>query len=345
MLPLAKFLSCGKGRNLSRWQARKGRKSMKRQIVAMAALAVLCLTVGGEAVFAQSKNLKIIVPYTPGSGPDITSRLMADQIGKTHGVNVVVENRPGAGTVLGTEAAMRAAPDGTTVVMVANSFVINPAVGRGNYTVQGSFEPVCQLAATPMVLVVQSSSSMKTLKDLVDQAKAGKVVFASGGPASSLHVAIEVLKMAQKLDSSYVPYGGTAPAINALMGGHVQAVWADYPTVVGQIKAGTLRALVTTSPEPVAELPGVPTLNSTGLAKHEADIFYGVMAPAKTPPEALAQLADWFQSAMKADEVKPKLAQQGLFPAVKCGAAFAKFMKDLTDDYTRVVKEAGIKVK
>jgi tripartite-type tricarboxylate transporter receptor subunit TctC len=196
-----------------------------------------------------------------------------------------------------------------------------------------------------MVLVVQSSSSMKTLKDLVDQAKAGKVVFASGGPASSLHVAIEVLKMAQKLDSSYVPYGGTAPAINALMGGHVQAVWADYPTVVGQIKAGTLRALATTSPEPVAELPGVPTLNSTGLAKHEADIFYGVMAPAKTPPEALAQLADWFQSAMKADEVKPKLAQQGLFPAVKCGAAFAKFMKDLTDDYTRVVKEAGIKVK
>ena len=133
----------------------------------------------------------------------------------THTIVALVENRPGAGTVLGTEAAMRAAPDGTTVVMVANSFVINPAVGRGNYTVQGSFEPVCQLAATPMVLVVQSSSSMKTLKDLVDQAKAGKVVFASGGPASSLHVAIEVLKMAQKLDSSYVPYGGTAPAIIA----------------------------------------------------------------------------------------------------------------------------------
>jgi tripartite-type tricarboxylate transporter receptor subunit TctC len=229
--------------------------------------------------------------------------------------------------------------------MVANSFVINPQVGRGNYTVQGSFEPVCQLAATPMVLVVQSSSSMKTLKDLVDQAKAGKVVFASGGPGSSLHIAIEVLKIAQKLDSSYVPYGGTAPAINALLGGHVQAVWADYPTVVGQIKAGTLRPLVTTASAPVPELPGVPTLNSTGLAKHEADIFYGVMAPAKTPPEALAQLAGWFQTAMKADEVKPKLAQQGLFPAVKCGAEFATFMKNLTDDYTRVVKEAGIKVK
>ena len=318
---------------------------MKRQTLAMAAVTALVFAFGGQAAFAQSKNLKIVVPYAPGSGPDITSRLMAEQIGKMHGVNVVVENRPGAGTVLGTEAAMRAAPDGTTVVLVANSFVINPAVGRGNYTVQGNFEPVCQLAATPMVLVVQGSSSMKTLKDLVDQAKAGKIVFASGGPASSLHVAIEVLKMAQKLDSSYVPYGGTAPAINALLGGHVQAVWADYPTVVNQIKAGTLRALVTTAPGPVAELPGVPTLNSTGLAKHEADIFYGIMAPAKTPPEALKQLIDWFQSAMKADEVKPRLAKLGLFPAVKCGADFAKFMKNLTDDYARVVKEAGIKVK
>jgi tripartite-type tricarboxylate transporter receptor subunit TctC len=318
---------------------------MTRRILAMAGLAAFCLATGGHAVFAQSKSFKIVVPYTPGSGPDITSRLVADQINKMHGVNVVIENRPGAGTVLGTEAVARATPDGTTVVLVANSFVINPAVGRGNYTVQGSFEPVCQLAATPMVLVVQSSSPMKTLKDLVDEARAGRIVFASGGPASSLHIAIEVLKMAQKLDSSYVPYGGTAPAINALLGGHVQAVWADYPTVVSQIKSGTLRPLVTTSQGPVAELPGVPTLNTTGLAKHEADIFYGVMAPAKTPPEALEQLAEWFQSAMKADEVKPKLAQQGLFPAVKCGADFAAFMKNLTEDYTRVVNEAGITVK
>jgi tripartite-type tricarboxylate transporter receptor subunit TctC len=195
-----------------------------------------------------------------------------------------------------------------------------------------------------MVLVVQSSSPIKTLKELVDQAKAGKIVFAAGGPASSLHIAIEVLKIAQKLDSSYVPYGGTAPAINALMGGHVQAVWADYPTVVNQIKVGTLRPIVITSSGPIAELPGVPTLNSTGLAKHEADIFYGIMAPAKTPPDAIAQLAGWFEAAMKNDEIKPKLAQQGLFPAVKCGAAFGTFMKNLNADYTRVVKEAGIKV-
>jgi tripartite-type tricarboxylate transporter receptor subunit TctC len=315
---------------------------MLRLFAAAVAAASLAAMPGGAS--AQPKSVKIIVPYTPGSGPDITSRLMAEQISKAQGINMVVENRPGAGTVIGTELVARAAPDGTTLVTVANSFVINPAVGRGNYTVQGSFEPVCQLAATPMVLVVQGSSTIKTLKELVDEAKAGKIAFASGGPASSLHVAIEVLKLAQKLDSSYVPYGGTAPAINALMGGHVQAVWADYPTVVSHIKAGTLRPIVTTSSGPIDELPGVPTLNSTGIARHEADIFYGIMAPAKTPPDVLAQLAGWFEAAMKTEDVKPKLAQQGLFPSVKCGAAFGAFMKNLTDDYTRVIKEAGIKV-
>jgi tripartite-type tricarboxylate transporter receptor subunit TctC len=320
---------------------RPSEDQMKRMIAA-AALAALALS--GESALAQLKSVKIIVPYTPGSGPEITSRIMADQISKAHGVSMVVETRPGAGTVIGTEAAARAEPDGSTVLMVANTFVINPSVGRGNYTVAGSFEPVCQLAATPMVLVVQSSSPIKTLQNLVAEAKAGKVVFASGGPASSLHIAIEVLKGAQKLDSSYVPYGGTGPAINALLGGHVTAVWADYPTVVGQIQSGTLRPLVTSSSGKVDALPNVPTLNSTGLAKHEADIFYGIVAPAKTPPAALQQLSGWFEEAMAKPDVQPKLAQQGLFNAIKCGAAFGSFMKNLSEEYGRVIKAAGITV-
>ena len=309
-----------------------------------AAATAIALTALPDGASAQLKSVKIVVPYTPASGPDITSRLMAEQISKAHGVNMVVENRPGAGTVIGTESVARAEPDGGTVLLVANTFVINPAVNRGNYTVAGSFEPVCQLASTPMVLVVQSSSPYKTLQELVDAAKKGNVVFASGGPASSLHVAIEVLKLAQKLDSSYVPYGGTGPAINALLGGHVTAVWADYPTVVNHLKSGTLRPLVTSSTGKVDALPDVPTLNSTGLAKHEADIFYGIVAPAKTPPAALQQLSGWFEEAMKTPEVQPKLATQGLFNSIKCGAAFGSFMKNLSDEYSRVIKEAGIKV-
>lgn len=310
-------------------------------------LALPLAALSGQAAWTQQRTLKIVVPYTPGSGPDITSRLMAEQIGKQQpNVSVVVENRPGAGTVIGTEAVARAAPDGNTVVMVANTFVINPPLNRGNYTLE-SFEPVCQLAATPMVLVVKSDSPHKSLKDLVEAAKAkpGDVVFASGGPASSLHIAIEVVKGAQKLQSSYVPYGGTAPAITALMGGHVTAVWADYPTVVSHLKSGTLRALVTSSSQKVAVLPDVPTLNDTGIAKHEADIFYGIMAPAKTPEATLKQLSSWFAAAVKSPEVPPKYAQQGLFPVERCGADFGKFLKALSTDYARIIQEANIKLK
>jgi tripartite-type tricarboxylate transporter receptor subunit TctC len=316
----------------------------KLAVIGVALAVAVLLAPAAPPAWSQAKSLRIIVPYTPGSGPDIISRLLGDQIGRAEGATVLVENRPGAGTVIGTEAAMRAEPDGSTVLLVANSFVVNPALKRGNYTL-ASFEPVCNLAATPMVLVVQGSAPWKTVQELVAEAKAnpGKVTFASGGPASSLHVAIEVLRLATKIDINYVPFGGTAPSINSLMGGHVQAVWADYPTVVSQLKSGTLRGLVTTSPKRVPELPGVPTLNETGITRYEAEIFYGMVAPAKTPPATVKQLSDWLIAAMKTPEVQPKLAQQGLFPVGSCGAPFGEFLRTLTADYERIIKEAGIK--
>src|SRR4029079_10971274 len=150
---------------------------------------------------------------------------------------------------------------------------------------------------------------------LVDAAKAKPgMAFASGGPGSSLHVAIEVLRLATGITISYVPYGGTAPAINALLGGHVQAVWADYPTVVSQLASGTLRGLVTTSAKRTELMPDVPTLTETGISNYSADIFYGYMAPAKTPPDALKHLASMFVTAMKAPDMKPKLDKQGMIP-------------------------------
>ena len=194
-----------------------------RNRLAIAPAAVLSLASDGPSAWSQATGpIKIVVPYTPGSGPDILSRLMAEQIGRAQGPTVVVENRPGGGTVIGTEAVERAEPDGRTVLLVANSFVINPPLQRASYNPTTSFEPVCYLAATPMVLVVLGSSPYRTLNDLIAAARAkpGELAFASGGPGSSLHIAIEVLKRAANLNITYVPYGGTAPAINALMGNH-----------------------------------------------------------------------------------------------------------------------------
>ena len=152
-----------------------------------------------------------------------------------------------------------------------------------------------------------------------------------------------MLKRSAKIDMTFVPFPGTAPAINSLMGGHVTAVFADYPTVVGHLKSGTLRALLTASPKRVPDLPNVPTFVEAGHAKHEAEIFYGIVTPAKTPGDGLKQLQDTFAAAIKAPDVQPKLALQGLFPVGLCGKPFGDYMRKMVEEYTRVVGETGMK--
>jgi tripartite-type tricarboxylate transporter receptor subunit TctC len=232
---------------------------------AFACLALLACALPVAPAHAQPSQIKIVVPYTPGSGPDILSRLMANEIGRAQSVTVLVENRPGGGTLVGTELVARADPDGGTLLLIGNSFAVNPALGKGSYDLK-SFAPVCHLASTPLVLVVKGDAPYRTLADMLAAARAkpGDLSLASGGPASALHVAFEVVRRAANVTMTYVPYGGTAPAINALMGGHVTSVFADYPTVVAQLQSGALRGLVTTSPARVPTLPDVPTLDETG---------------------------------------------------------------------------------
>src|SRR5262249_8825997 len=261
-----------------------------------------------------------------------------------NGPNLVVENRPGGATLIGTEAVMRAPPDGNTILLVANTFVINPSLKPMSYDVVGSFEPICHLASTPIVLVVQGSSPYKRLGALVAaaHAKPGELSVA-GSPASSLHIAYEVFKRAAKVDMTYVPFAGTPPAVNNLMGGHVTAVSADYPTVAPHLKSGALRALVTANAQRVEPLPEGPAFAEAGLGKYEAEVFYGYVAPAKTPKDQITQLANWFKTAVKASDVKPKLDLQGLFPVGLCGAPFGTYMRDLAAEYGRIIREANIK--
>jgi tripartite-type tricarboxylate transporter receptor subunit TctC len=271
---------------------------------------------------------------------------VAEQIGRAQGPSVVVENRPGGGTLIGTEAVARAAPDGNTVLLVANSFVVNPILKKLSYDPSTSFEPVCYLAATPIILVVNGASPYRTLADLIAAARAkpGALSLAAA-PASSLQIAFEVLKRAADINMTFVPYAGTAPAINALLGDHVTAVMADYPTVVSQLQSGTLRGLVTASQARVELLPDVPTFAESGLGQYAAEIFYGIVAPAKTPPEAISQLSGWFSAALKTPDMKPKLAKQGLIPIGACGAEFGAYMRKQVDEYSRVIREANIKAE
>jgi tripartite-type tricarboxylate transporter receptor subunit TctC len=231
------------------------------------------------------------------------------------------------------------------LLLAAPALVINDALKRPGSTPVDHFDPVCQFAATPMILVVRGDSSYKTLNDLLSQARArpGELQMVSGGPATSLHVAIEVIKRAADVTMTYVPYGGTAPAINALMGAHVTAVMSDYPTIVSQLQSGTLRPLVTISDKRIASLPDVPTLAETGLVKYDADIFYGLVAPAKTPPAVMAQLIDMFTAAAKTPEAKAKFEQLGLFAADRCGADWGAYLNKQVVDYARIARESNIK--
>src|SRR5437764_10295505 len=265
------------------------------------------LTIFAQVAWSQAtRTVKIVVPYTPASGPDILGRLLAEQVGRATGATVVVEDRPGAGTVIGTEAAARAAPDGNTVLIVAPSFVINPSLRKVNYDPVADFEPICQLAATPMVIVVNGNSPYRSLADLISAARArpGELSLGSGGPGSSLHIGFEILRRAAGIEMTYVPFGGNAPAINALLGGHLTSVYADYPTVVEQLKAGALRALAVGSRRRAEALPDVPTVEESGFKDYDLDIWYGLVAPAKTPSDALAQAADWSASAVKTADIK-----------------------------------------
>jgi tripartite-type tricarboxylate transporter receptor subunit TctC len=260
---------------------------------------------------------------------------------------VVVENRPGAGSVIGTEAVSRATPDGNTVLMIGNSFVINPNLKKVNFDPLISFEPICDLVSSPNVIVVNSASPYRTLSDLLSAArmKPGELTLASNGPATSQHIAFEMLKRAANVNMTFVPYSGNAPALNALLGEHVTSVLADYAVVAEQLNAGKLRALATTTRTRIEPLPDVPTVAESGYTGYEVDVWIGLVAPAKTAKERVSQLAGWFTTTMQVPEVKAKLVVQGLSPVGICGSEFGAFLRKQYDEFGRAIREANIKVE
>ena len=299
----------------------------------------------GQTAQAQSRTVKLIVPSTAGGGADVLARLLADQIGKAQSQTIVVENRPGAGNTIGTEAVARAAPDGNTLLITTPEFVINPHLRKLSYDPLTSFASICYLARSPQLLLVNPATPYKSLSDLLDAArqKPGELTIASAGPASSPHVGIERIKHDARVDITYVPYPGSGPALNALLGQHVTAAMASYPNVTGQIKSGQLRAIATASQSRIDDLPDVPTVQESGFKDFDLDIWFGVVAPAGTPPDALAQLTSWFKAALQDPEIASKLKAQGLFAVGACGADYAAFTRKQYDDYGRGIRDANIK--
>jgi tripartite-type tricarboxylate transporter receptor subunit TctC len=315
--------------------------------VPAALMFVFALVLSGHGAWSQARTIKVVNPYPPGGTADIVARVLSEQIGRTQGVTMLVENRPGGGTVIGTEAASRAAPDGNTLLITSVVFIINPHLRKLNYDPLTGFEPICNLTQSPQVIVVNSGSPYRTMADLINAArvKPGELTLASTGPASPSHIAFEMLKREAKVQMTYVPFPGNAPTVNAVLGAHVTAGVANYADVVGHLKAGTLRALATASSTRIETLPDVQTAAEAGHKEFEYDIWFGMLAPAKTPKTMIAQLSGWLVTAMQIPEIRAKLVVQGLYPVGKCGGDFAADLRRQYEDYGRVIREANIKVE
>jgi tripartite-type tricarboxylate transporter receptor subunit TctC len=298
----------------------------------------------GAASAQGSRSVRIIVPYPPGGSADVLARLLGGQIGAANGV-IVVENRPGAGTVIATEYVSHQPADGNTVLVMSNSFVINSHMHKLNYDPLTSFAPVCNLVTSPNLIVVNATSPYKTFAEFLAAARAkpGDLTIASVGPATTQHIGFEQLKLAAEANITYVPFPGGAPAVNALLGGHVTAVYGNYSEVFEQIKAGKLRALAATGAHRINMLPELPTVAEQGFPGYDVVVWIGTVVPAGTPQAVIDQLATLFRNAIKVPAVHDKLIGLGLYPAGQCGADFAALIRSRDTEYAKIMSAAGIK--
>lgn len=293
-----------------------------------------------------TKPVRIVVPQSAGGSTDLVARPLAKVLGEALGQSFYVENRPGAGSLIGTDVVAKAAPDGYTLLMVAASFSINPSINsKLPFDPIKDFSPVTQVSAFPNILVVQSSSPIKTVQDFLVYARAnpGKLNYASSGVATGTHLSMELMKYMAKLDIVHVPYKGGAPAVNGLLGGQVQVNLATISTALPHVKSGALRALAVSTGKRWASTPDLPTLAEAGLAGYDYTSWVGMFAPAKTPGAVVNRL--WTESAKAArtQEMKTILAQEAAEPVGNSPEQFAAIVEREIATWKKVVEAAGIK--
>ncbi|MGZ5804710.1 MAG: Bug family tripartite tricarboxylate transporter substrate binding protein [Xanthobacteraceae bacterium] len=311
-------------------------------------LVAIALALSAAPALAQGlagKTVRIVVPYAAGGTGDVVARVVGQEVTQKTGQSIVVEDRPGASSIVGTEFVARATPDGTTILLVENPFILSAILFPGHYDVLSNFEPLCYIAATPAVLAVSSQSDIHTLADFLKraQSKPGAVSYGSTGPASIVHIAGELLKRDAKVDVTYVPYPGSPPAMNATLSGTITAVVANYSDLKGQIDAGALRPIAVPAKKRVPALPNVPTLAEKGFTDLDAAVWFGFVAPAKTPKETLVQLSQYISDAVKTPAVADRLKSQGMFINLFCGTEFGNFLADQKTTYRKLTREFEIK--
>nr|WP_312014904.1 tripartite tricarboxylate transporter substrate binding protein [Bradyrhizobium sp. AUGA SZCCT0169] len=315
--------------------------------MAVAAAAMLTAAGAASAQSFPSKPVRILVPYPAGGGVDVLTRTLGEVVSKQWGQSVVVENRPGAGGVIASQAVVSSPADGYTLIMVASGHATNPLLyPKIPYDTFKDFTPISLLASSPNILLVRADSPFKTLADVIEAAKAkpGSLSFAHAGTGTSTHLAGELLKSLAKVDLNAIPYKGGAPAINDLLGGQIPMSFNNGPESVGQLQAGTLRALAVTTAERAPFLPDVPSM-SEAVPGYDTGVWWGLLGPSDMPPDVLAKLFRDFVAALNTEAVKERLGKLGALPI---GSSPQQFQARIRADYEKwepIIKAAGIKAE
>jgi tripartite-type tricarboxylate transporter receptor subunit TctC len=324
---------------------------MRRLIQIAAIAAAMMMMMAGGLAFAESafpeKPVHIFVPYAPGGGVDVLARTLGDAVSRQWGQSIVIENRPGAGGVVASQALASATPDGYTLIVVASGHATNPFLyPKLPYDTFKNFTPISLLASSANILLVRADSPFKTLSDVIAQAKTkpGGLSFGHSGNGTSTHLAGELLKSLAKIDIEAIPYKGGAPAINDLLGGQIPMSFNNGPESVGQLEAGTLRALAVTTASRAPFLPNVPTIGEI-VPGYELEVWWGLLGPGGMPPDLVARISQDFVAALNTDAVKQRLTRLGATPIGSTPQAFdAKIHADY-EKWGPIITAGGIKAE
>lgn len=324
------------------------RRAPRWHICALLGAALAVTALGTALAQAPGGIVKMILPVAAGSGVDIITRTAAPALSKALGETVVAENLPGAGGIIGTQALVKAPPDGRTLSVVSNNHVILPSVYKTlPFDPIKDITPIAVVGATPMVLVVNPKLPAHNLKELIALLKThpGQYNYGSSGNGTILQLATELFKQQAGVDIKHVPYKGVGPMLSDLMGGQVQLATSALPTVQQQIRAGTLRAIGVASPQRVAAAPDIPTMAEQGLPGYVVEGWFAVVGPKGLPPAEVKRVHDAVVQAFNAPEVREAMAKQGNTIAVTTPQAAADYFRSEMVKYAQLVKQAGVQVQ
>jgi tripartite-type tricarboxylate transporter receptor subunit TctC len=314
----------------------------------LSVLAIVATTDASAQATFPVRGARLVVPFPPGGPLDAVGRAIAQKLTEAWGHSVVVDNRPGAGGNIGADLVAKSPPDGYTVVMGAlSTHAVNPSLYPSMpYDAVKDFAPITLVAVTPNVLVVNPSLPVNSVQELVAYAKArpGKLSFGSGSNGSAGHLAGELFKVDAGLDMVHIPFKGGAPATQALLAGDTQLMFDNLANAMPQVKAGKLRALAVTTAQRSKLAPDLPTMAEAGLPGFDISTWFGLLAPAGTPPEAIAKWNADVTRILAAPDMRERLAAQGAEAAPTTPAAFAQFIGAELVKYARIVKASGAKV-